>query len=653
MAHTPTDIPWPTSLIDLLPFGVALTSREGQLLRWNRWLAERLVPPPREGDTLQAWVVPEKWDALTLALERAVQGVPTLLSYRVHQGGVLRLRQADNPEQPLAHNLHILPWYHQEQLRGILLFVQDLSDRLLTEQALRRQVSFLQLLAGLSEKTFADDLKDGLAQSLEQLIAHFDAKRGALYLHGPGTSVLRKAAAYGCEPPETLPAELQSKASVVWAATAVWQRKRGLLETWGEGHAPIYHPLAPESRSLLAHPVLAPQEESPPLGIVVLESDRPAAFTQTHLQQLRVFCEHLGLNLALRLAYERERQARRLAETLHAIGLRLVAEQDPQRVMETILDSVAEVVPYDSGNIMVVEDDHLRIAVARGYERFGIALQALLDVRFPFHEFANLRHIARTHEPLIIPDTLEDPYWIRLEASHHVRSWIGVPILVHERLLGILCLDSIQPHFYTHEHAHILQAFAAQAGLALDNARRYTERYQQAITDPLTSVFNRRHFNEQIQREVARSLRFSRPLSVIMLDIDDFKRYNDTFGHPAGDMVLQAVAAVLKHNLRAMDLVARYGGEEFVVMLPETGANAALRTAERLRKRIASLHEERPDLRMAITVSLGVATLPDHAQTVEDLILAADVALYHAKTRGKNCAVVYSEALGTLAEAGE
>jgi two-component system NtrC family response regulator len=158
----------------------------------------------------------------------------------------------------------------------------------------------------------------------------------------------------------------------------------------------------------------------------------------------------------------------------------------------------------------------------------------------------------------------------------------------------------------------------------------------QAITDSLTGLFNRRYFEENLQREVQRSNRYERPLSLVFCDIDDFKTANDRFGHPYGDKVLQALARLLERNTRASDLVCRYGGEEFALLLPETGKAGALVAAEKLRRVVEQNVLGDGEASLKVTLSFGVAAYPEDAKTEQDLVQRADEALYKAKREGKN-----------------
>jgi len=179
---------------------------------------------------------------------------------------------------------------------------------------------------------------------------------------------------------------------------------------------------------------------------------------------------------------------------------------------------------------------------------------------------------------------------------------------------------------------------AGQVAQALANARLYTRTRELSVRDELTGINNRRHFQQMLQMEWKRAVRFRRQLSLIMLDVDHFKEYNDTFGHLQGDSVLKHIGVLLKKNLREVDTVARFGGEEFVLLLPDTDKRGAVVVAEKVRAVVAGhkfLDDELKDTRR-ITISAGVATYPDDVGEMEDLIDQADIALYRAKEKGRN-----------------
>ena len=178
---------------------------------------------------------------------------------------------------------------------------------------------------------------------------------------------------------------------------------------------------------------------------------------------------------------------------------------------------------------------------------------------------------------------------------------------------------------------------AEQLGLALSNVKLRVSLRQQSIIDPLTQLYNRRYLDEIMKRELARSSRSGAPLSVLVLDLDHFKRINDTYGHEGGDAILRKVALTLRENIRSADVACRMGGEEMVVLLPECGVEDAIKRADALRLLIAAGEVLHDGQRIGATASIGVASYPAHGHNAQTLVHAADLALYEAKHEGRNC----------------
>jgi diguanylate cyclase (GGDEF)-like protein len=242
----------------------------------------------------------------------------------------------------------------------------------------------------------------------------------------------------------------------------------------------------------------------------------------------------------------------------------------------------------------------------------------------------------------LVRDALADPamqYTGEIREMRDIRSAVAVPLMVNNEPSGVLSLDSTRPAAFSEADLRLLVAFATTAAAAIDNAQLHAEVQTLAITDSLTGLTNRRAFDRALDTELSRAIRYGYPLTLIILDIDNFKAYNDTYGHPAGDRRLIAIAALLRANVRDPDLAARYGGEEFALILPHTDKEGALALAERIRSTAESAAARRSAVRAPIagfTISLGVATYPDDAGTAEELLQAADNAELEAKRGGKN-----------------
>ena len=177
----------------------------------------------------------------------------------------------------------------------------------------------------------------------------------------------------------------------------------------------------------------------------------------------------------------------------------------------------------------------------------------------------------------------------------------------------------------------------------MENARLHEETARLAITDGLTGLYNRRHFYQVLDQELVRMARYQSQASLIMLDIDNYKQFNDTHGHLAGDQVLRDAAHVMQGLARKVDTVARYGGEEFVVLLPQTDKAGAIALAERILAAAQGKGEDGEAHGLPVTFSAGVATYPEDADTSQALVHAADTALYQAKHEGKNQVCVCGE----------
>lgn len=221
---------------------------------------------------------------------------------------------------------------------------------------------------------------------------------------------------------------------------------------------------------------------------------------------------------------------------------------------------------------------------------------------------------------------------------------IFMPIGTKARVLGLLIADLPPPgRALDPDELNTIRLLSGQAGIAVENARLYEKTERLSRTDGLTQLYNHRFFQERIQEEFKRSDRFGQTLSLLMIDVDDFKRINDTFGHQAGDDVLQRIARVVRDSLREVDVPARYGGDEFAIILPDTELREAIEVGERLRKSVEKHPFTADGTPVSLTLSLGTAarTAQSHVRP-EELVKMADQALFNAKSRGRNAVTAYA-----------
>jgi len=214
-------------------------------------------------------------------------------------------------------------------------------------------------------------------------------------------------------------------------------------------------------------------------------------------------------------------------------------------------------------------------------------------------------------------------------------GFLGMPLLAKNRVTGVLLLTRQRKEFSSNE-VRLVRILCNQASIAVENARVYGAVEQMAVTDGLTGLYNRRYFQEALERELSRADRGGGHLALLLLDIDHFKLLNDTYGHAMGDAVLKKMATVLHETLRKGDVLARFGGEEFVVLLPQSTYEGAQEFAQRVWKAVGSARIHPGGRGHRVTVSVGWALLPDDADNAGALIEAADRALYHAKESGRD-----------------
>jgi diguanylate cyclase (GGDEF)-like protein len=247
---------------------------------------------------------------------------------------------------------------------------------------------------------------------------------------------------------------------------------------------------------------------------------------------------------------------------------------------------------------------------------------------------------ASTGEPVHVRDAGSDEVFLKGEllSQEGLRSLLCLPLLVRGRCIGVLTLYHRTPRSYEPEELRFLSTFAGTVSIAVDNARLYGEQARLAITDGLTGLFNHKYFHEALVGEVNRARRYGHPVSLILVDIDRFKSYNDAWGHQAGDVLLRTLAGIFKAAARQNDLAARYGGEEFAFVLPQSDKRQATAFAKRLCRAIERRRCEGEEILPGgrLTISLGVAAFPEDGRQAAELVSRADQALYRAKNLGRN-----------------
>jgi diguanylate cyclase (GGDEF)-like protein len=371
------------------------------------------------------------------------------------------------------------------------------------------------------------------------------------------------------------------------------------------------------------------------IGVLSVDSDRKSAFTEEDVQLLDQFANQIAVAIHNAQLFETLQSELSSRTALVKVGTAISSVRDLKSLFQAVLEILAHTFKFNNAAIMLTNEDETELVLQAQHGEFPGAMPVELRVRIGEEGVTGLA--AHSGKTLNIGDVRKFPSYVR--GLPDARSELAIPLKHANKVIGVLNLESKEANAYTERDVALLEMFAVQLAVAIDNVRLHEQTVLLAATDGITGVYNHRYFQEHLQAELKRAKRLKHPLSLIMLDIDHFKHYNDTNGHQKGDLVLVEVAKILVGAARAeIDIVARYGGEEFCLLLPETDKAAAMKIAERIRRKVQRSafpgKEQQPP--GTLTVSLGVASMPEDARAPEKLVARADAALYKAKNNGRN-----------------
>lgn len=388
-------------------------------------------------------------------------------------------------------------------------------------------------------------------------------------------------------------------------------------------------------RSYLGVPI---QHRGKILGFINLAMGKPNAFSEEQARQIQVFANYAASAIInATLFNETERFAMELS-VLNEISQVINADIELQETLRAISRELQLIISIDFfGITFYQEESHI---VEKYLYR---ADETRIDIP-PFNVYKKdsiTRFVIEESRRLYIPDIFAEdseinPQEIAWIGKLHFHTLLAIPLVSRGDVFGVLLVGSTQIDAYTSDQIEMIEAIALQNSAAINNARLFEQVQEQAITDALTNLDNRRHFDMKIKNEIDRARRYQHNFSLIMMDIDHFKSVNDRYGHLAGDYILREIAKLSKGLLRKADSAFRYGGEEFMFLLPETKKEEAFPVAERIRQTIEDTQFVYKDTRISLTVSLGICDFQDEKKDPDALINSVDNALYEAKESGRN-----------------
>ena len=387
---------------------------------------------------------------------------------------------------------------------------------------------------------------------------------------------------------------------------------------------PRYVCSAESTKSELAIPLMARDEV---VGVLDCQSANLNHFDHDTIDLLTLFSTQASMALQNAQLYSLERQRARHLEVINAIARETTAVLDQEELLIKVCTVIQQTFRVGHVSVLLRDGDGLLLRANQG--------------RFTASEAAGGRLAGSSGlwgkalaggTTLIENDVHASPEYIGF--YHETRSRMCIPLVSFGQTLGVLMLESEHLGSFHEADVESLEAVADICATAIQNAH-YIERVKQlAYLDGLTGIFNRRYFEMRVVEEIDRARRFDSGMAVLMVDIDQFKRLNDEFGHLLGDEVLRQVSSMFHQQLRKIDVVCRYGGEEFAVLLSQTNPQHALAVAEKLRRLVENW--QFPGVPQSVTISAGVATFPDHGTTRDELVKSADAGLYAAKQSGRN-----------------
>lgn len=380
-------------------------------------------------------------------------------------------------------------------------------------------------------------------------------------------------------------------------------------------------------------------------GVIALDSKVEGMFGEPEKEALVRFAEVALYLLRNARAYQQVDLSAKNFAALHRISAEVSSTLDVKTIIEKLAELAREVVPYDYLTISFTEgEDAVVFKTLRGYEGVETPLGPVPLAGSLMGWIVENRSTLCFTELDQRADRL--PIFPAKELRGECRSFLGIPFMSQDKVLGVFTVAMRTSGSISAYQQHTLSIIANQVAVNIANARLHQMMRQMATTDGLTGLINHRHFQEKADEEFARASRYPQPLSLLLFDIDHFKRINDTYGHPVGDAVLKKVGRILREAVRSVDIAARYGGEEFVSLLVNTDAKGAQQMAERIRGTIEKNRFLWNGENIPVTMSVGFATYPDDAADKKDLIEKADQALYWAKGNGRNRAAAYRAIAG-------
>ncbi|MDD4859451.1 MAG: diguanylate cyclase [Dehalococcoidales bacterium] len=406
----------------------------------------------------------------------------------------------------------------------------------------------------------------------------------------------------------------------------LWQKEK---DAFGNAQIEIFVPLISRERLI---------------AIMVLDKKRTGRYSLEDLNLIETVSQQVAVSMEKEYLREQLKEREEELSVINRLSAIITSSLDIQGIFDSFITELKKVVDVNWSSVMLIEENTL----------YRLAQSPVITSIWQVGEQMPMKgtgtewvaaHKATVYEP----DLKQETRFVtgKKHIEQNLRSIIYLPLMAKGEVTGTLIVASQKPNAYTPRKIALLEQLAAQIAMPAENARLYAKVEEKARVDELTGLFNRRSLDEAIAQEIGRHSRYGGVFSIIIMDLDSFKAYNDKFGHPAGDKLLRQIGTIIKGAIRSADIAFRYGGDEFAILMPQTAIDAASQVAERVRQHVAT--KAKMDS-VQITASLGLASWPADGIGPNEMIAAADASLYRAKRNGGNQYVCSS---GTLLHLGD
>ncbi len=451
-----------------------------------------------------------------------------------------------------------------------------------------------------------------------------------------------------------------------------------LLHPAAQEQYDAYHTTTEHARCYLGIPLMRGEQV---IGVMSVQSYEPNNYSKEQIQTLEIIASQATSAIENARLYEETRHRAEEMTLLYEISLQLSTNLDLNHVLRNLLDKCKQILPMDTFYVALYDESKHTIYHPLFFDNGEFKTIATRDIRL---SPGLAGEIITQGKSLYLPNTtnpeIARKYQIIHIGGNPTRCYVGIPMIVRDKVMGVISMQTYEPNSYTPEQIRLIETIATQAAIAIENSQLYEaaqkeiherrkdqeilehtnqelqiqltrveslqgELREQAIRDALTGLYNRRYLDEIFGEKINRMRKKASSLSVMMLDIDHFKVFNDTHGHKTGDDLLQMLGKLLRQYTRNSDVACRYGGEEFVILLADTNLEIAQKRANEIRLAFASQGvlspgKEKPD---GATISIGISVYPTHGDCAEALLIQADQALYVAKAAGRNQVVAWKQ----------